>query len=83
MPLPAVLVWIPPLLLNVILNLAWIPRWGIQGAAASSSVAYFLVLTLHLFLWKRRIRGSWVDALILRRSDLKDLGASAGMESWS
>ena len=83
MPLPAVLVWIPPLLLNVILNLAWIPRWGIQGAAASSSVAYFLVLALHLFLWKRRIRGSWVDALILRRSDLKDLGASAGMESWS
>jgi O-antigen/teichoic acid export membrane protein len=83
MPLPAVLVWVPPLVLNLALNLAWIPRWGIQGAAASSSVAYFLVLALHLFLWKRRIRGTWTDALILRRSDLKEMGASAGIESWS
>ncbi|MCI0658387.1 MAG: polysaccharide biosynthesis C-terminal domain-containing protein, partial [Acidobacteria bacterium] len=83
MPLPAVLVWVPPLVLNLILNLAWIPRWGIQGAAASSSVAYFLVLALHLYLLKRRIRGTWADALILRRSDLKEMRASAGIESWS
>jgi len=83
MPLSAVLIWIPPLLLNVALNLFWIPRWGINGASASSSVCYFLVLALHLALWRRRIRGSVSDALFLRRSDLQEIGSLAGITGWS
>ena len=83
MPLPAVLIWIPPLLLNVALNLFWIPRWGINGASASSSLCYFLVLALHLALWRRRIRGSVGDALFLRRSDLQEIGGLAGITGWS
>ena len=83
MPLSAVLIWIPPILLNVSLNLLWIPRWGINGASASSSVCYFLVLALHLALWKRRIRGSLSDALFLRRSDLQEIGNLAGIRGWS
>ncbi len=83
MPLSAVLVWIPPLLLNVALNLSWIPRWGINGASASSSICYFLVLGLHLALWRRRIRGSLSDALLLRRSDLREIGDLAGITGWS
>ena len=83
MPLSAVLIWIPPLLLNVVLNLLWIPRWGINGASASSSVCYFLVLGLHLALWRRRIRGSVGDALFLRRSDLQEIGNLAGITGWS
>jgi O-antigen/teichoic acid export membrane protein len=83
MPLPAVLIWIPPLVLNVILNLSWIPRWGINAASASSSLCYLLVLALHLALWKRRIRGSVGEALLLRRSDLQEIGALAGINGWS
>ena len=83
MPLAAVLVWAPPLVINVALNLMWIPRWGIQGAAASSSVCYLLVLALHLLLLSRRIRGRWWDALLLRRSDIREAGISAGFQSWS
>jgi len=82
MPLPAVLVWVPPLILNVVLNLSWIPRWGIQGAAASSSLAYLLVLGLHLILWNRSIRRSWMDTLLLTRSDLREMADSAGILSW-
>jgi O-antigen/teichoic acid export membrane protein len=83
MPLPAVLIWIPPLVLNVALNLAWIPRWGINAASASSSVCYLLVLALHLALWKRRIKGSVGDALLLRRADLQEIGGLAGITGWS
>src|SRR4030095_1273448 len=73
MPLPAVLVWIPPLVLNVILNLLWIPRWGISGAAASSSVSYLMVLVLHLALWSRTLGGSWTRTLLVTRSDLREM----------
>ncbi len=83
MPLPAVLIWIPPLLLNVALNLSWIPRWGINGASASSSLCYLLVLVLHLALWKKRIKGSVGEALFLRRSDLQEIGGLAGITGWS
>lgn len=83
MPLSGVLIWIPPLLLNVALNLSWIPRWGINGASASSSLCYFLVLALHLALWRRRIRGSLRSALLLRRSDLQEIGSLAGITGWS
>jgi O-antigen/teichoic acid export membrane protein len=83
MPLPAVLIWIPPLILNVALNIAWIPRWGINAASASSSVCYLLVLALHLALWKRRIRGSLGEALLLRRADFQEIGSLAGITGWS
>jgi O-antigen/teichoic acid export membrane protein len=83
MPVSAVIVWIPPLALNVALNLAWIPRWGIDGAAAASSLCYLMVLVLHLALWKRRIRGSVSDALLLKRSDLREMTALARFNAWS
>src|SRR5258705_496142 len=83
MPASAVLVWMPRLVLNLFLNLFWIPRWGIAGAAASSTLCYFLVLALHLALWSRRIHGSLREALVLRRSDLREMQGLAGLVEWS
>lgn len=83
MPLSAVVVWIPPLVLNVALNLVWIPRWGIEGAAAASSLCYLMVLLLHLGLWKRRIRGSISDTLLLKRADVREITALARFNAWS
>lgn len=42
---------------NVFLNLWWIPRWGIVGAAAATTVAYAggMLLTGGLVLWESRI----------------------------
>ncbi len=37
---------------NVLLNLWWIPRWGALGAAASTAVAYLVLLAL--FAWAAR-----------------------------
>ena len=83
MPMAAVVVWAPPLALNVALNLAWIPRWGIAGAAAASSLCYIAVLALHLMLWKRRMGGSVIRALLFNRSDLREMTTLGGMTSWS
>jgi O-antigen/teichoic acid export membrane protein len=83
LPLPAVLIWIPPLVLNLLLNIAWIPRWGIDGAAAASTVCYLLALILHLALWSRRSPGTVADALLLRRSDLDEMRDLAGSHPWS
>ncbi|MBX6394463.1 MAG: polysaccharide biosynthesis protein, partial [Alicyclobacillaceae bacterium] len=41
------------LILKIILNLWWVPLWGIQGAAAASVVAYFLAAELNLWYMKR------------------------------
>jgi O-antigen/teichoic acid export membrane protein len=82
MPLPAVLIWIPPLVLNVALNYFWIPRWGISGASASSSVSYLMVLGLHLMLWSRARGGSWRSTLLVTRADLREMVASTGIASW-
>ncbi len=41
---------------NVLLNLWWIPRHGIVGAAAASSVAYGLMLATSLVYIGRRVR---------------------------
>lgn len=45
------------LVLNVALNLWWIPRWGIVGAAWATTAAYSLgmVITAGLALWESRI----------------------------
>jgi O-antigen/teichoic acid export membrane protein len=44
------------LLVNVLLNLWWIPRFGIVGAAASSSAAYALMLATSLLYLRYRVR---------------------------
>ena len=51
----AVHVWWIGLLLNIGLNLAWIPRYGIEGAAWSSVVCYGLVLALDLWYARRLV----------------------------
>ncbi|MDP8255687.1 MAG: oligosaccharide flippase family protein [Candidatus Alcyoniella australis] len=40
--------------LNVLLNLYWIPRWNIVGAAAATCASY-LLLTLIVYLWSQRL----------------------------
>jgi O-antigen/teichoic acid export membrane protein len=47
-------IWSVLLMTNVGLNLVWIPRFGMVGAAASSTVAYALSLLLMGRYWLRR-----------------------------
>jgi len=52
-PWKTVLLWIPGLLINIILNIIYIPQYGLIAAAFTSLLAYFVTFILHyLFLFK-------------------------------
>jgi O-antigen/teichoic acid export membrane protein len=59
------------LVLNIVLNLIAIPRWGILGAAATSGVTYSLLAVLLVLDYRARNRGvSLRDLLLVSRSDV-------------
>ena len=63
---------------NVLLNLAWIPRYGIVGASLASSVSYSLVTVFVLVAYLRISGASLKDALLLRREDIQRLAGALG-----
>jgi O-antigen/teichoic acid export membrane protein len=75
---PPIVVWAPlvGLVLNLGANLFVIPRWGIEGAAVTSSIGYGLVLILVL-VYHLRSSGSRVrDVALVRTSDVAALRGS-------
>lgn len=59
------------LVLNVAINLATIPRWGIDGAALTSGITYSLLSVLLLLDYRARNRGVRMRELVVpRRADL-------------
>ena len=66
--------WLTVLVVNVGLNVLWLPRLGIAGAAASSSVAYALALWLLVRYWLRRfpeVRAA--DLFVLKADEWRTL----------
>ena len=55
--------------LNVVLNILWIPQYGIEGAALASSVSYSLTLVVRVFIHNRLYNVRFRDVLLPRRSD--------------
>ncbi len=49
-PWKAVYIWIPGIVLNIVINWIWIPRYGMLAAAWSSVIAYALTFFLHFWL---------------------------------
>ena len=65
------------LLCNVLLNIWWIPRWGLVGASAASSVSYSLA-TLLFVGWTARLADvSVLRALVPDRHDWDIIVAGA------
>ncbi|MCL0096235.1 flippase [Thermodesulfovibrionales bacterium] len=54
---------------NVVLNIWWIPRYGIAGAAWASTVSYGLGLVMMLFLYCRLSDNPWTKVLFPQRGD--------------
>jgi len=71
--MPGVTITAPALglLLNVALNLAMVPRFGILGAALSSSAAYALMLAVSLVTFVRRGRLRLRDSLLMKTEDVR------------
>jgi O-antigen/teichoic acid export membrane protein len=68
-PRAALLVWIPALALNLIINLVFLPRAGAYIASLASTIAYALLLLLHMQLFAREAGG--YDAM---RPRLREVG---------
>lgn len=62
------------LVINVTSNLVLIPRYGISGAAASSSISYAVTALLTLIVFRRLSGRGWVETLILRDADVRAVG---------
>jgi O-antigen/teichoic acid export membrane protein len=72
-PLPVTLGAGIGLLLNVVLNLMWIPRYGIVGASLASSVSYSAVAVVVAVAFLRISHSRVRDAFLLRPEDWKRL----------
>jgi O-antigen/teichoic acid export membrane protein len=64
------LILIIGLVVNVAINLWLIPRYGIDGAAAASSVSYLLTALMTLIVFHRLSGRGWIETLVIRRSDM-------------
>ena len=58
---------------NIAFNLVLIPRFGINGAAASSSISYILTAVLTMAVFRRLSGRGIVETLVIRRSDVAAL----------
>ena len=56
---------------TVLLDLALIPRFGIAGAAAASSIAYSISFALTLAYYQRMTGNSFLSCLLIRVADVK------------
>jgi len=54
---------------NIALNIAWIPRHGITGAAWASTVSYSVLFLSALFFYCRLSGNSWTKILLPQRGD--------------
>ncbi len=73
------------LAINLPLNVLLIPRYGIAGAAAASSVAYVAHAAVTLVLFRRYSGIPLQEALFLRGEDvawLADRARAAGLQQW-
>jgi O-antigen/teichoic acid export membrane protein len=60
------------LVFNLILNLLFIPRWGISGAAFASSISYILCSIIVVIAFTKISNISLFDILIIRKKDFLD-----------
>lgn len=70
------IVYISPfiaLVLNVSLNIVIIPMWGINGAAISSTISYFLMLVLMLRYCTKLTESSISNYILIKTDDIKQI----------
>jgi O-antigen/teichoic acid export membrane protein len=72
-PWPAALAWIPILIMNVVGYSLLVPRFGINGAAFSSTVSFIAIFAFILWYY-RRISGQKLRTMfIVDKNDLKKI----------
>ncbi len=60
-------------LVNIILNIWFIPMYGIEGAALSSTITYGVSSIVLAFVFSRKYSISIMDLLVVKREDITDM----------
>lgn len=66
-------VFLPALVLNILLNLWWIPDYGGEGAAMATNVSYAAGSIGYLIMYSRILKVPVKDILLVKRSDFKEI----------
>ncbi|HEV7843502.1 MAG TPA: oligosaccharide flippase family protein [Pyrinomonadaceae bacterium] len=75
LPVAIPLFWVVTLLLNVLLNLLFVPTFGARAAAFASTASYALIFLLVVFYFRRKTGNSFSQTFMLRRGELRELFA--------
>ncbi len=70
-PSISLLVLIPALIMNIILNLIWIPQYGAKGAALASTISYSISAVGFLFLYARMVDIKVINLIKFQLNDFK------------
>jgi len=54
---------------NIILNILWIPRYGIAGAALASTISYSVTLITQIFIYCKLSGAAWTKILFIQKGD--------------
>ena len=73
-PMLSVRILMPAAVLNILLNLWWIPRWGILGAAWATNVSYTAATLAFLLFFKKDSGLPMAKILLPRLSDWQRVG---------
>jgi len=75
LPIAIPALWVATLLVNIALNLAFIPPFGAEAAAVASTVCYFLIFVAVYIYFRKHTGSSLRDILICNADDLRNLRA--------
>ncbi len=68
-PQIAIFTFIPALIINVILNLIWIPEYGAMGAVWATNISYAAGTVIFLVVYLRKTHMSLMELVTFRKSD--------------
>lgn len=66
-------VFFPALVVNILLNLLWIPEYGGEGAAMATNISYTIGSIAYLIVYSRLLKIPVKDILLVKRSDFTRL----------
>ncbi len=69
LPHITIFVFLPALIINVLLNLLWIPRWGALGAVHATNVSYTLGTLAYIFVYSRIVKMPVAEIIKYRKDD--------------
>lgn len=68
-PWVAIKAMIPSLIINVLLNVLWIPQYGANGSAMAATISYSVAACLFLFFYARAVNIPLIKIIAFRKAD--------------